>query len=91
MMKALAAALCLSVSIAQAAVIAEARDSQVKVELHDQAGHCQEGAMLAIWIQGDSKTTGCWRLVGQQVVQIAWSDAEFTRVPVTLFKPVTKS
>lgn len=91
MMKAIIAALCLSVSMAQAAVIAEARDGPVRVELHDQAGHCQDGAMLSIWIQGDSKTTGCWRLVGQQVVQIAWSDAEITRVPVTMFKPVAKS
>lgn len=87
-MKSIIAALCLSVSMAQAAVIAEARDGAVRVELHDQAGHCQN-ALLAVWHQNDSKITGCWRLISPTIVQIAWSDSDAHKLPVSLFKPLT--
>jgi hypothetical protein len=88
-MKSIAVALCLSVSMAQAAVIAEATDGKVRVELHDQNAHCQDGAMLALYHQDGKTTTGCWRQVGQ-FIQFAWSDADIARVPASLFKKVSQ-
>ncbi len=88
-MKSIAVALCLSVSMAQAAVIAEATDGKVRVELHDQSGHCQDGAKLALYHQDGKTTTGCWRLEGQ-FIQFAWSDADIARVPVSLFRKVSE-
>lgn len=86
-MKTLAIIALLFAGAANAAVVAEAKEGPVRVELHDQVGHCQGGAMLALWHEGDAVLTGCWRVVGT-IVQIAWSDGDITRASISAFTSI---
>lgn len=84
-MKAIAFVLMLAWWPVQAGVIAQVSEGPVRVELHDQTGYCARGAHLALWIEGSESLTGCWRILGT-VVQIAWSDADVTRIPAARFE-----
>lgn len=66
-------------------VILEARDEDIRVELHRDAGPCVGSARWAIFYQGRVRIPGCWILMGESV-QIAWLDGDVSVIPARAFR-----
>ena len=81
-----AALVCLLALPAQAAVVAEIVAEDERLELHDEAGPCQRGALWAVLYQARERLSGCWTLRPDGRVTIAWLDGGFWAVPASAFK-----
>lgn len=79
-----AAALLLAAS-AHGAVIAVAQQGKIRLELHDQPGHCLGEARLAIFSDGTQRIPGCW-LARAEGITIAFLDGDHVAVPFALFR-----
>lgn len=66
-------------------VILEARDEDIRVELHRDAGPCVGSARWAIFYQGRVRIPGCW-ILNADSVQIAWLDGDISVIPVRAFR-----
>ena len=84
-MKTIAACLLALASASNAAVIAEAVEGDLRLELHDEAGPCLGEARLAVYWQGKERIPGCWKL-RPPVVTIVFLDGDLARVSIDLFK-----
>ena len=71
---------------AQAAVVAEIVVDDERLELHDEAGPCQRGALWAMLYKGRERLSGCWTLRPDGRVTIAWFDGGCWAVPASAFK-----
>ena len=85
-MKPAAALVCLLALPAQAGVVAEIVAEDERLELHDEAGPCQRGALWAVLYQARERLSGCWTLRPDGRVTIAWLDGGFWAVPASAFK-----
>lgn len=83
-MRMIALSLLLAGSV-EAAVIAEAVQGKLRIELHDEAGVCVGSARMAIFSDGEQKIPGCW-VVQPDAVQIAFLDGDVARLPLAVFK-----
>ena len=81
-----AALVCLLALPAQAGVVAEIAVEDERLELHDEAGPCQRGALWAVLYKGRERLSGCWTLRPDGRVTIAWFDGGCWAVPASAFK-----
>ena len=81
-----AALVCLLALPAQAGVVAEIVAGDERLELHDEAGPCQRGALWAVLYKGRERLSGCWTLRPDGRVTIAWFDGGCWAVPASAFK-----
>lgn len=87
-MKLLALAL-VAAAQANAAVVAEAVNGGMRIDLHDETGPCLGPARLAVFSRGPEKVPGCWVFLDGDV-QIAFLDGDIARLPAGVFrKPKT--
>jgi hypothetical protein len=87
-MRIIAAVLLALAGASHAAVIAEARERDIVLQLTDEAGPCISPAKLAVFRQGvAAPIQGCYRLnPATMIVQVAFLDGDVAEVPVSLFK-----
>jgi hypothetical protein len=87
-MRIIAAVLLALAGASHAAVIAEARERDIVLQLTDEVGPCVGQAKLAVFRQGiNAPIQGCYRLnPATLVVHIAFLDGDMAEVPVSLFK-----
>lgn len=85
-MRAAALALLMAAGAAQADVVAEIVVDDERLELHDEAGPCQRGALWAVLYKGRERLSGCWSLRSDGRVTIAWLDGGCWAVPASAFR-----
>jgi hypothetical protein len=85
-MRLIAASLLALAGATQAAVIAEVSDGRSRIALHDEAGPCLAGALLAVFTRGPERIPGCWK-VTPQFISIAFLDGDALQLPLEMFKP----
>lgn len=84
-MRSLALALLLCVGSVNAAVVGEVSNGTARIVLHDEAGPCVNGALLAVYESGEEKVLGCWKSDGQ-AVYLAFLDADSAAIPARAFR-----
>ena len=89
-MKHLALALLIAASAAQADVVAVATHQNIRLELHNVAGPCQEQALWAVITDGMRTVSGCWLVRPPDQVSIAWLDGDYSTVPIGAFREPEK-
>ena len=89
-MKHAALALILAASAAQANVVAIATNENIRLELHNVAGPCQERALWAVITDGKRTISGCWLVRPPDQVSIAWLDGDYSTVPIGAFREPEK-
>lgn len=89
-MKHAALALLLAAGAAQADVVAVATHQNIRLELHNVAGPCQEQALWAVITDGKRTVSGCWLVRPPDQVSIAWLDGDYSTVPIGAFKEPEK-
>ena len=89
-MKRAALALLFAAGAAQADVVAVATHQNIRLELHNVAGPCQERALWAVITDGTRTVSGCWLVRPPDQVSIAWLDGDYSTVPIGAFKEPEK-
>ena len=89
-MKHLALALLIAAGAAQADVVAVATHQNIRLELHNVAGPCQERALWAVITDGKRTVSGCWLVRPPDQVSIAWLDGDYTALPISVFREPEK-
>ena len=89
-MKHAALALLLAAGAAQADVVAVATHQNIRLELHNVAGPCQERALWAVITDGKRTVSGCWLVQPPDQVSIAWLDGNHTTLPISVFRETEK-
>ena len=89
-MKHAALALLIAAGAAQADVVAVATHDNIRLELHNVAGPCQERALWAVITDGKRTVSGCWLVRPPDQVSIAWLDGDYTALPMAVFREPEK-
>ena len=89
-MKHAALALLLAAGAAQADVVAVATHQNIRLELHNVAGPCQERALWAVITDGKRTVSGCWIPQPPDQIAIAWLDGDHTALPMAVFREPEK-
>jgi hypothetical protein len=89
-MKHAALALLLAASAAQADVVAVATHQNIRLELHNVAGPCQERALWAVITDGKRTVSGCWLVRPPDQISISLLDGDYSTVPIGVFKEPEK-
>jgi hypothetical protein len=87
----LLAALALCASAAQADVVAVATHQNIRLELHNVAGPCQERALWAVITDGKRSVSGCWLVRPPDQISISWLDGDVTVLPISVFREPEES
>ena len=85
-----AALALIAAGAAQADVVAVATHENIRLELHNVAGPCQERALWAVITDGKRTVSGCWLVRPPDQVSIAWLDGDYSTVPIGAFKEPEK-
>jgi len=89
-MKHAALALLIAAGAANADVVAIATYQNIRLELHDVAGPCQDRALWAVITDGTRRVSGCWRVRPPDQIAIAWMDGDVTVLPISVFREPEK-
>jgi hypothetical protein len=89
-MKHAALALLIAAGAANANVVAIATHENIRLELHNVAGPCQERALWAVITDGKRTISGCWVPKPPDQVAIAWLDGDYTTLPIAIFQEPKK-
>ena len=89
-MKHAALALLIAAGAANANVVAIATHENIRLELHNAAGPCQERALWAVITDGKRTISGCWVPKPPDQVAIAWLDGDYTTLPIAVFREPEK-
>ena len=89
-MKHAALALLLAAGAAQADVVAVATHQNIRLELHNVAGPCQERALWAVITDVKRTISGCWIPQPPDQIAIAWLDGDHTTLPIAVFREPEK-
>ena len=89
-MKRAALALLIAASAANANVVAVATYQNIRLELHNTAGPCQERALWAVITDGKRSVSGCWLVRPPDEISIAWLDGDYSTVPIAVFREPEK-
>lgn len=90
-MKHAALALLIAAGAANADVVAIATHQNIRLELHDVAGPCQERALWAVITDGKRRVSGCWLVRPPDQISIAWLDGDVTVLPIAAFREPEES
>lgn len=84
-------ALLTSIGAAAAPLAVATSEDGATITLTDEAGHCTGDAKLAVWISPDAKSrvSGCWKVAGQGVVVVAFTDGDSARIPIPALRQPT--
>ena len=86
-----ALALLIAAGAANADVVAIATHQNIRLELHDVAGPCQERALWAVITDGKRRVSGCWLVRPPDQISIAWLDGDVTVLPIAAFREPEES
>lgn len=75
---------------AQADVVAVATHQNIRLELHNVAGPCQERALWAVITDGKRSVSGCWLVRPPDQIAVAWLDGDYTMLPMAVFREPEK-
>ena len=89
-MKHAALALLFAAGAAQADVVAVATHQNIRLELHNVAGPCQERALWAVITDGKRTVSGCWLVRPPDQISISWLDGDYSTVPINAFREPEK-
>lgn len=89
-MKHAALALLIAAGAAQADVVAVATHQNIRLELHNTAGPCQERALWAVITDGTRRISGCWIPQPPDQIAVAWLDGDYTTLPISVFREPEK-
>lgn len=89
-MKHAALALLIAAGAANANVVAIATHQNIRLELHNVAGPCQERALWAVITDGTRRISGCWVPKPPDQVAIAWLDGDYTTLQISVFREPEK-
>ena len=89
-MKHAALALLFAAGAAQADVVAIATHENIRLELHNVAGPCQERALWAVISDGKRTVSGCWIPQPPDQISVAWLDGDHTTLPIAVFREPEK-
>ena len=89
-MKRAALALLIAAGAANANVVAIATYQNIRLELHNTAGPCQERALWAVITDGKRSVSGCWMVRPPDEISIAWLDGDYSTVPIAVFREPEK-
>jgi hypothetical protein len=89
-MKHAALALLIAAGAANASVVAIATHENIRLELHNVAGPCQERALWAVITDGKRTISGCWVPKPPDQISVAWLDGDYTTLPISVFREPEK-
>ncbi len=89
-MKHAALALLIAAGAANANVVAIATHENIRLELHNVAGPCQERALWAVITDGKRAISGCWVPKPPDQISVAWLDGDYTTLPISVFREPEK-
>jgi hypothetical protein len=89
-MKHAALALLIAAGAANANVVAIATHENIRLELHNVAGPCQERALWAVITDGKRTISGCWVPKPPDQISVAWLDGDYTTLPIGMFREPEK-